>query len=231
MTCRGSQHSPKVTGRPPSGPSHYPRLQRMEKGPPPFGSVQSGRPLVGIRTVTNAVRRFVRRSGTCLQQAERGVRSGPKRSPASPGRNLALWFSQGSSELLQSSEPLKPERLEDSTSQRFWYSVACPSSQPRVVGVILTPTGGRWKRFPARRPEMPPVLHISNTLSNHRPPSVKWFPRSMRRPAPIELYGPDAATAAAWLALEANFDGRGADYSVWCTVFLELAKVTFTQIR
>ncbi len=226
MICRGSQHSPKVTGRPPSGPQSLSAPAAYGKRPATLRQLASqAGPLVRIRTVTNAVRRFVRRSGTCLQQAERGVRSGPKRSPASPGRNLALWFSQGSSELLQSSEPLKPERLEDSTSQRFWYSVACPSSQPRVVGVILTPTGGRWKRFPARRPEMPPVLHISNTLSNHRPPSVKWFPRSMRRPAPIELYGPDAATAAAWLALEANFDGRGADYSFWCTVFLELTKV------
>ncbi|MBZ9905637.1 hypothetical protein LB557_06455 [Mesorhizobium sp. BR115XR7A] len=40
--------------------------------------------------------------------------------------------------------------------------------------------------------------------------------------AAVELYGPDAATAAAWCALTANFDGREEDYRFWCTVFSKL---------
>lgn len=40
--------------------------------------------------------------------------------------------------------------------------------------------------------------------------------------AAIELYGSDAATAAAWCALTAHFDGRQSDYRFWCTVFSKL---------
>ncbi|RWI54694.1 MAG: hypothetical protein EOR16_23115 [Mesorhizobium sp.] len=40
--------------------------------------------------------------------------------------------------------------------------------------------------------------------------------------AAIELYGSDAATAAAWCALTANFDGREDDYRFWCTIFSKL---------
>ncbi|MEI9411891.1 hypothetical protein [Mesorhizobium salmacidum] len=40
--------------------------------------------------------------------------------------------------------------------------------------------------------------------------------------ATIELYGPDAATAAAWCALTAKFDGREEDYRFWYTVFSKL---------
>lgn len=40
--------------------------------------------------------------------------------------------------------------------------------------------------------------------------------------AAIELYGSSAATAAAYCALTAHFDGRKGDYRFWCTVFSEL---------
>lgn len=40
--------------------------------------------------------------------------------------------------------------------------------------------------------------------------------------AAVELYGSDAATAAAWCALTAHFDGRKGDYRFWCAVFSEL---------
>ncbi|PSJ64544.1 hypothetical protein C7I84_05980 [Mesorhizobium ephedrae] len=40
--------------------------------------------------------------------------------------------------------------------------------------------------------------------------------------AAIEVYGPDAATAAAHCALAAHFDGRDADYRFWCKVFAHL---------
>lgn len=40
--------------------------------------------------------------------------------------------------------------------------------------------------------------------------------------AAIELYGASAATAAAFCALTAHFDGRQGDYRFWCTVFSEL---------
>ncbi|MBZ9811129.1 hypothetical protein LB542_16055 [Mesorhizobium sp. BR1-1-9] len=42
--------------------------------------------------------------------------------------------------------------------------------------------------------------------------------------AAIQLYGSDAATAAAWCALTANFDGREEDYRFWCAVFSKLGK-------
>jgi hypothetical protein len=40
--------------------------------------------------------------------------------------------------------------------------------------------------------------------------------------AAVELYGSDAATATAWCALTAHFDGRQSDYRFWCTVFSKL---------
>lgn len=40
--------------------------------------------------------------------------------------------------------------------------------------------------------------------------------------AALELYGSSAATAAAWCALNAHFDGRKGDYRFWCEVFAEL---------
>jgi hypothetical protein len=44
--------------------------------------------------------------------------------------------------------------------------------------------------------------------------------------AAIELYGSNAATAAAWCALTAHFDGRTGDYRFWCAVFSELGSST-----
>lgn len=44
--------------------------------------------------------------------------------------------------------------------------------------------------------------------------------------AAVELYGSSAATAAAWCALTAHFDGRKSDYRFWCTVFVELSPST-----
>ena len=44
--------------------------------------------------------------------------------------------------------------------------------------------------------------------------------------AAIELYGSSAATAAAWCALTAHFDGRKGDYRFWCAVFSELGSNT-----
>jgi hypothetical protein len=41
-----------------------------------------------------------------------------------------------------------------------------------------------------------------------------------------ELYGSNAATAAAWCALTAHFDGRDEDYRFWCTVFSRLGSDT-----
>ena len=43
--------------------------------------------------------------------------------------------------------------------------------------------------------------------------------------AAIALYGPSAATAAAWCALCARSDGREADYRFWLAVFVQLRKV------
>jgi hypothetical protein len=40
--------------------------------------------------------------------------------------------------------------------------------------------------------------------------------------AAVALYGPDAATAAAWCARTARFDGREADYRFWVGVFERL---------
>ena len=37
--------------------------------------------------------------------------------------------------------------------------------------------------------------------------------------AAIELYGPEAQTAAAYCAMEAHFAGRPADFHLWCEVF------------
>ncbi|MGO4637664.1 hypothetical protein AB4Z43_04425 [Mesorhizobium sp. 2RAF45] len=37
--------------------------------------------------------------------------------------------------------------------------------------------------------------------------------------AAIELYGPEAQTAAAYCAMEAHFAGRLADFRLWCEVF------------
>jgi hypothetical protein len=42
--------------------------------------------------------------------------------------------------------------------------------------------------------------------------------------AAVELYGPEAQTAAAYCALEAHFAGRPADFRLWCSVFRELAR-------
>jgi len=40
--------------------------------------------------------------------------------------------------------------------------------------------------------------------------------------AAIELYGPEARTAAAYCAMEAHFAGRPADFRFWCSVFRDL---------
>jgi hypothetical protein len=40
--------------------------------------------------------------------------------------------------------------------------------------------------------------------------------------AAIDVYGSSAATAAAWCALTAHFDGRESDYRFWCRVFSKL---------
>jgi hypothetical protein len=44
--------------------------------------------------------------------------------------------------------------------------------------------------------------------------------------AAVKLYGSDAATAAAWCALTANFEGRQSDYRFWCAVFSKLGNRT-----
>ena len=46
-------------------------------------------------------------------------------------------------------------------------------------------------------------------------------PAAIARKA-IDLYGSKAATAAAYCALTAHFDGRQNDYRFWCTVFAQL---------
>lgn len=40
--------------------------------------------------------------------------------------------------------------------------------------------------------------------------------------AAVYVYGSSAATAAAWCALTAHFDGRENDYRFWCRVFSKL---------
>ncbi|WP_353646796.1 hypothetical protein [Mesorhizobium sp. WSM2239] len=40
--------------------------------------------------------------------------------------------------------------------------------------------------------------------------------------AALDIYGSSAATAAAWCALTAHFDGREGDYRFWCRVFSKL---------
>ena len=42
--------------------------------------------------------------------------------------------------------------------------------------------------------------------------------------AAIELYGPEAQTAAAYCAMEAHFAGRPADFRFWCSVFRDLTR-------
>lgn len=44
--------------------------------------------------------------------------------------------------------------------------------------------------------------------------------------AAIDVYGSRAATAAAWCALTAHFDGRESDYRFWCRVFSKLGDGT-----
>ncbi|TPM24239.1 hypothetical protein [Mesorhizobium sp. B2-3-5] len=70
-----------------------------------------------------------------------------------------------------------------------------------------------------------PEIHIDRLGSGHAELTL-WElldPAATVR-ATIELYGPDAATAAAWCALTANFDGRDDDYRFWCRVFSKLRK-------
>ena len=38
----------------------------------------------------------------------------------------------------------------------------------------------------------------------------------------LDLYGSNAKTAAAWCALNSHFDGREAEYRLWCRVFQAL---------
>lgn len=49
-------------------------------------------------------------------------------------------------------------------------------------------------------------------------------PAAIARTA-TDLYGSRAATAAAYCALTAHFDGRQDDYRFWCTVFAQLSVV------
>ncbi|MDW6023309.1 hypothetical protein SAZ10_16245 [Mesorhizobium sp. BAC0120] len=44
--------------------------------------------------------------------------------------------------------------------------------------------------------------------------------------AALAVYGPSAATAAAWCAVTARCDGREADYRFWFRVFARLSAAT-----
>ncbi|MBZ9709825.1 hypothetical protein LB543_24245 [Mesorhizobium sp. ESP7-2] len=49
--------------------------------------------------------------------------------------------------------------------------------------------------------------------------------------AAIDLYGPEAQTAAAYCAMEAHFAGRLADFHLWCAVFQDLSIAKIPKIH